>query len=217
MTAIAVARLSNPRRRGSATRLLRRVRASTEWTWCSTGHLHSYERTCRQQIGTLGNAGTVANFDVNYTPVSDEYPSQTPAQVVVQEGDTLRLVAARMWGDGNLWYLVADANGLDVSPDSVLTLGGVLTIPNEVVALSNAAHSFKPFNLSSVIGNTTPSQPVPPAPKNGGGCGVIGQILVAVGAIVVTAYLGPIIGNAIGSVGGGCRECCRLCGGQRRR
>lgn len=155
-----------------------------------------------EQVGTLTSAGLtnnpfyIANFDVNYTPVSGDYPGQAPAQVVVQEGDTLRLVASRIWGDGNLWYLIADANGLQ-DPDALLPQGQVLQIPNEVVTLANTADSFKPFNLNEVLGDTTPTQPAPPPPKNGGGCGVVGQILVTVVAIIATYYLGPAIGNAV--------------------
>jgi YD repeat-containing protein len=156
-------------------------------------------------IGSLQSDGDrfLANFDVNYTPVSEQYPSATPAQVVVQTGDTLRILAARIWGDGNLWYVIADANGLQDGPDGLLTAGQLLQIPNEVVSLANTSNTFKPFNLNQVLGDTTPTQAPPPPPQNGGGCGLVGQVLVAVVAIVVTAYLGPVIGNAVGTALGG--------------
>lgn len=31
---------------------------------------------------------------------------------VVQSGDTLQSIAAGLWGDGDLWYKIAEVNGL---------------------------------------------------------------------------------------------------------
>lgn len=141
----------------------------------------------------------IANFDVNYTPVSSNYPADTPAQVIVQAGDTLRSIATTVFGDGNLWYLIADANGLAATPDAELTdyLGWALRIPNEVVSLSNTSGSFKPYNISDALGDTTPTQPPPPVPKKKG-CGVLGQILVIVVAIVVTVFTAGAAAGAMG-------------------
>ena len=55
-----------------------------------------------QAVGSFGQlqneAGRFeANFDVNYTPVSAEYPSSAPASVIAQAGDTLRTIAARIF------------------------------------------------------------------------------------------------------------------------
>jgi hypothetical protein len=33
-----------------------------------------------------------ANFDTHYTAISPDYPSSVPAQVVVQSGETLRII-----------------------------------------------------------------------------------------------------------------------------
>jgi len=145
-------------------------------------------------IGTFGllqSEGVTfsANFDVNYEPVSDHYPTNTPSQVTVQAGDTLRAIAARIFGDGSLWYVIADANGLQVGPDAELVdqVGWSLRIPNEVLSLSNTSSSYKPFDISDALGDTTPTQPMPPPPRpQKKGCGVIGQILIIVVAIVVT-------------------------------
>jgi len=147
-----------------------------------------------------------ANFDVNYTPVSQGYPADTPANVVVQSGDTLRTIAARVFGDAGLWYLIAQANGL-TDPNSAPAAGTTLIIPNKVVSLSNTADSFKPFDLSQAISNTSPYQP-PPPPQHSG-CGVFGQILEIAVAIVVAYFtagalsgLAPAIAGAIGGVAG---------------
>ncbi|HEV7610186.1 MAG TPA: hypothetical protein VGO61_22835 [Steroidobacteraceae bacterium] len=140
-----------------------------------------------QNIGTFGqlvdSEGTIkANFDVNYTPVSGGYPSATPSEVVAHSGDTLRTLAARVFGDSNLWYVLAEANGL-TNPDEKIEAGVQLQVPNKVLSLSNNAESFKPYDASLALGDTTPTQPPP-----GGGCGVIGMIIMIVVMIVATIF-----------------------------
>lgn len=165
-------------------------------------------------IGSFGqlqsaDGAFAANFDVNYTPVSSQYPANAPAKVVVQEGDTLRIVAARVYGDSSLWYLIAQKNGL-TDPDAQLSPGTTLTIPNDVVSLPNSSSSFKPFDPAAAIGDTTPTQPAPPPPhQSGGGCGVFGQILEIAVAIVVTYFtagaatgLDAVWAGAIGGAAG---------------
>jgi YD repeat-containing protein len=129
-----------------------------------------------------------ANFDVNYTPISADYPASTPSQVIAQAGDTLRTIAARVFGDAALWYVIAEENGLS-DPNAVLVEGTALQVPNDVISLANTSTTFKPFNVSEALGDTSPTQPAPPAPKpKKKGCGVLGTILIIVVAIVVTVF-----------------------------
>lgn len=86
-----------------------------------------------------------ANFDVNFTPISSSYPGSIPTQLTVQTGDTLHSIAQRVFGDAGLWYVIAEENGL-TDPDSALETGTQLRIPNDVIALSNNASTFKPFD-----------------------------------------------------------------------
>jgi hypothetical protein len=93
---------------------------------------------------------------------------------VVSAGDTLRGIALAVFGDAQLWYLIADANGLKTDAD--LTTGRNLSIPNKVTNLRNAADTFKPYAPGAIIGDTTPTLPDPPLPQplyrpNGGGGG----------------------------------------------
>jgi YD repeat-containing protein len=145
-----------------------------------------------QQVGMSGwldsNTNMTANFDVNYTPISPTYPASVPSTYVVQQGDTLRIVAARLFGDANLWYLLAQANGLS-EPDAVIPDGRILEVPNEVISLSNSANVFKPFDIKNAIGDTTPTQPAVPAPEKKKGCGVLGMILVIAVAVVATIFI----------------------------
>lgn len=137
-------------------------------------------------VGSVTQIGGLkAKFDVNFTPISSQYPASVPASYVVQSGDTLRIIAAKVFGDAALWYVIAEANGLS-DPDGPIPEGRSLTIPNEVVTPGNNASTFKPFDIREALGDTTPTQPVIPQPRNGGVCGIIGMIIVIVVAIVVT-------------------------------
>ena len=159
-----------------------------------------------KNVGTFGqlqnsSGNFIANFDVNYTPISQTYPASVPSQTVVQAGDTLRIIAQRVFGDDSLWYLIADENGLTVSPNAALTVGEVLKIPNSVVSLHNNASTYKPFDPSEALGDTTPTQPTPPPPsQSGGGCGVLGEVLMVVVAIVVTYVTAGAASEAAGSL-----------------
>jgi len=136
-------------------------------------------------VGSSGDL-TSADFDYNYTPVSDSYPATTPSQYTVNTGDSLLSVALAVYGDSKLWYLIADANGLNAG--SALTAGQTLKIPNKITNIHNDSSTFKPYSPGDIIGDTTPNladPPPPPQPK-GGGCGVVGLIIMIVVAIVVT-------------------------------
>ena len=139
-------------------------------------------------IGTFGqlqkNGVFAANFDTNYTPITDSYPASVPSTVIAEAGETLRSIAARVFGDANLWYILADENGL-TNPDEDLPDGMQLRVPNDVISLHNTADSFKPYNSADAIGDTTPTSPPPPTPK---GCGVVGMIIMIVVMVVATIF-----------------------------
>ncbi|MFC4312678.1 DUF6531 domain-containing protein [Steroidobacter flavus] len=157
-----------------------------------------------QYIGTFGTlqAGSfAANFNTTFEPISSYYPAPAPAQVTIQAGETLRSIATRVFGDGALWYVLADANGLTIGPDDSLSdkVGWSLRVPNEVVSMTNNAGTFKPFAAADALGDTTPIQPAPPPPKSGKGCGIVGQILIIVVAIVATVLTAGALAGAAGS------------------
>ncbi|MBB4727832.1 LysM peptidoglycan-binding domain-containing protein [Xanthomonas arboricola] len=105
-------------------------------------------------------------------------------RVTVQAGDTLRGLAQRLYGNSNLWYVLAEANAID--DDSGLVAGATLNVP-DVKANTNDATTFKPFNASEAIGSTTPSLPYIPKPPESG-CGTLGMIIMVVVAVVVTYF-----------------------------
>lgn len=107
------------------------------------------------------------------------------------------------YGDSSLWYLIAEANGL--SGNSDLRVGQTLSIPNRVTAQSNNASTFKPYDPSRVVGDTSPNLPQPPA-SGGGGCGGLGQILMVVVAVVVAVYAPQMLANSIPGLFAGAGE-----------
>lgn len=125
--------------------------------------------------------------DVNplYQSISTEFPKANPTSYVTAEGDTLGRVAALVYGDSRLWYLIGDANAVDLDPGAFLSVGQTLTIPSRNTSVFNSADSFKPYDPSEIVGNTSPELPPPPAPSRGK-CGVFSQLIVIVVAVVAT-------------------------------
>jgi YD repeat-containing protein len=151
------------------------------------------------------------NFDLNYQPITSAYPGPSAGQYQVRGGDTLQGIAQASYGDASLWYLIANANGLRGDQD--LRIGQTLVIPSRVGGAHNTADTFKPYDPSKVVGDTTPNLPVPQS-DGGGGCGALGIILtivIVIVAVVVTVYtagaataaLSPLLGTVGGAIVGG--------------
>ena len=158
-----------------------------------------------------------ADFDYNYNPINDRYPATTPGTYTIREGEwvannveqTLRNVAMTVWGDGSLWYVLADANGLTTS--STLEVGQSLVIPNVVANVHNDASTFKVYNPGELIGDTTPTLPdPPPPPRDDDKCfRIVATIIVVVVTIVVAYYAtaalkawGPVAAAILGAAAG---------------
>jgi len=131
------------------------------------------------------NYADLTNFNLSYQPITNAYPGAATGQYTIRAGDTLRSIAQSAYGDGELWYQIADAN--DIRSDSDLRVGQTVMIPNRVASAHNTSSSFKPYDPSKVVGDTTPNLPVPQQ-DDGGGCGPIGQIVMIVVAVVATIY-----------------------------
>ena len=132
-------------------------------------------------------------FSFGYQPIDGNYPAGSPGTYAVQTNDTLQSIAKGAYGDGNLWYLIADANGLMSNAD--LRAGQVLTIPSRVTS-ANSANTFKPYDPSK-IANDTPTMMARPQDE-GGGCGAVGQIIMVVVAVVATIYTAGAAAGAMG-------------------
>jgi YD repeat-containing protein len=149
-------------------------------------------------LGSSGGSGAdlvPGNFATTYTSTTASGVAEAPRVYVVANGDTLQSIAKMVWGDSKLWYLIADANGL--SGAGALASGTQLTLPVRVNTVSNDFKTFKLYDPSALIGETTPTLP-PPAAADGG-CGTIGQIIVIVVAVVVTIYSAGLLAGPAGT------------------
>ncbi|OJZ07381.1 MAG: hypothetical protein BGP22_17795 [Variovorax sp. 67-131] len=144
-----------------------------------------------------------ASFGFGYRPIDEGHPAATPGSYAVREGDTLQGIAKSVYGDSSLWYLLAEANG--VASGSELQRGQVLIVPTHVSSANNAS-TFKPYDPSKIIGDTSPALMAMPGGGGKEGCGGFGQVIVAVVAVVVAAvtqqwYLTSVL-NVSGGIAG---------------
>jgi hypothetical protein len=163
--------------------------------------LHYYFDGVR--IGDVGNEGAVrADFDQNADDPGGRGHDPAPGRYTVEAGDTLASVAQSLWGDANLWWRLAEANGL--SGAETLIAGQSLTVPQGVVRTGNHAATFRPYDPGKTQGDLAPLVPRPQAAApRGGDCGAFGAILLVVVAVAVTAILAPpLVGNAATATAG---------------
>ena len=161
-------------------------------------------------VGGADGGSTYADFDQAFDAVNASNAGNGTARYTVRSGDSLQSIAASLFGDASLWYIIGEANGLTSS--SALSAGQSLTIPGKIANFHNNADTFRPYDASKAIGDTAPTTPRPP--KKANSCGVFGQILLAAIAIAVTAIIAPAgaplltqIGAAVaGSVASQCRR-----------
>ncbi|MCJ0764510.1 LysM peptidoglycan-binding domain-containing protein [Variovorax terrae] len=143
-----------------------------------------------------------ADFDQNYQPINATYPSSSASSYTVREGESLQSIARSVWGDASLWYLIADANGLQgTQPGVALTANTVLAIPNKVTNIHNTSQTFRPYDAGKAIGDTSPTIPNPPPAGDDDDCGGLGEIIMIVVAIVVVINGGPDISEYFAEIG----------------
>lgn len=163
-----------------------------------TGYVESVkDRTTGAPDVTSGNAGlfrngtntgasSYADFSQSLEPFNSNQQGSSGGTYSVQTGDTLRSIAGAVYGDSNLWYRIAEANGL--SSNSALTEGQSLILPTGVSKSTHNATTLTPYDPAEAMGDTLPTTPKPPkAPK----CGTFGVILMIVVAVAVAAVVGP--------------------------
>ncbi len=72
-----------------------------------------------------------ADFALSLDAISSYGQGSSYGGYTARTGDALAGIAASLWGDANLWYKLAEANGL--SAGSVLSEGQLLTVPAGVM------------------------------------------------------------------------------------
>ncbi|RHW16875.1 LysM peptidoglycan-binding domain-containing protein [Sphingomonas gilva] len=167
--------------------------------------LHYYFDGVR--IGDVGNDwGIRADFDQNADDPGGREHDAAPGRYTVQAGDTLASVAASLWGDANLWWRLAEANGL--SGAETLAPGQSLTVPQGVTRTGNHASTFRPYDPGKAQGDLAPIKAKPQAAAGkDDGCGGIGAILLIAVAVAVTVWIAPqitpVLTKALGSATAG--------------
>ena len=138
-------------------------------------------------------AKTYADFSQSTTLINSYAQGSSGGDYVVRAGDTLQSVAASLWGNADLWYKLAEVNGL--SGASQLVEGQSLTVPIGVVSNAHNSGTFKPYDAGKALGDLSPTTPKPP--KKPGGCGMLGTLIVAAIAIAVTLIIKVPVANFI--------------------
>lgn len=160
-------------------------------------------RTATPGSGAFFNGASsstnAADFDLAYDAVNSYTQGSNAGMYIVQAGDTLSGIAASLWGDSALWYKLAEVNGL--TAESELPEGLPLIIPSGVVRDTNNASTFKPYDPNEVMGNLSPTATAPP--KKGGGCGVIGTIILVIVAVIVTIWTAGAAAGVFGALATG--------------
>ncbi|MCF6437002.1 putative Ig domain-containing protein [Pseudoalteromonas sp. MMG022] len=146
----------------------------------------------------LGNVSKSGNMTVKQNHfATTEQTSSTSAMHPVRSGDTLRSLAKAYYGSEDLWYVIADANGLGFG--SELQPGTTLEIPGRASEF-NGHDAFSPINLSEAIGDTTPEMPyVPPPPQ--AGCNALASVVMIAVAVVSTIYTAGAAANLMVGTG----------------
>ncbi|WEJ99467.1 MAG: LysM domain-containing protein [Candidatus Sphingomonas phytovorans] len=163
------------------------------------------DRNAPRDKGGFRNGRPVesADFDQNFQPINASYPGPVAAMYTARNGDTLQSIARAAWGDANLWYLIADANGL--TGNATLVAGQALSIPNKVTNFHNTSETFRVYNPGEAIGDAmptlpaAPTMPAPPPPKKNG-CGILGAILLAAVAVAVTLVIKVPVSKFFGTL-----------------
>ncbi|WP_284219220.1 LysM peptidoglycan-binding domain-containing protein, partial [Agaribacter marinus] len=138
-----------------------------------------------QYLGELKENGDINVKSAHLQSVNPNSATSSRRHTI-RDGETLRTLANQFYGDANLWYVIADANGLTQSADGKLTAGQSINIP-EQANTSNRFDTFTPYNVAEVIGDTTPNVPyIPPPPE--AGCNALASIIIIAIVIIVTVY-----------------------------
>jgi YD repeat-containing protein len=135
------------------------------------------------------------DFDTSYDPINGLNYDSTASTYTVAAGDTLESIAQQVWGDSSFWYMIADANGL--SSDADLTTGMDLVLPDKIHDIHNSSTTYQVYDPNEATGDTSPTVP---RVHNHGGCGIVGEIVMAVVAVVVTYFTAGAASGLIGTM-----------------
>ncbi|WP_237057157.1 DUF6531 domain-containing protein [Microbulbifer sediminum] len=130
--------------------------------------------------------------------IGEDYPSGAVTSVAAVDGDNLQSIAARVYGNPSLWFVLAEANGLD--PSQPIKGGVRITVPNSVETGRIDADTHKVYNENDIIGSTLPNLKTP---DSGDDCGNILMIIIVVVIAVVATIVTAGAAGALLAAGGG--------------
>lgn len=130
-----------------------------------------------------------------------------PASYRVNAGDSLRDIAEAVYGDGQLWHLIADANSLAFQADEPLPAGEQgksYRVPEGAAAVGNRADSFRAYHPGAIIGDFTPEVVLRPVDDDRpwwASALVTGVTLLIqrAGTAVLTPVMGPVGASMLAS------------------
>ena len=161
----------------------------------NTGRFFFYHEG--HSLADIGDSG------INISPIDTEYlAGDNPTNYTIAGNETLYQIAKNIYGDSSLWYVIADANGLQMGPMdqfSASDTGRALRIPAKDLPLKNNATTFNAYNPGEIIGDLTPELQVPPPPPPPKKPCFVEQLVVIVVAVAVTAWTGGAAAGLLGS------------------
>lgn len=146
-------------------------------------------------VGETGNTegdidGNVTLLDTGRYNLMQAYGDSLPASAItfytVQQGDDLQSIAGAVYGNPSLWFILAEANGLE--PGAPLSEGQRLQIPNTIESGRLTADTHMVYDEGEIIGSTLPN--LKSDPPGGGGCGGFLAIIIVIIIIIVVVYTG---------------------------
>lgn len=159
-------------------------------------------------IGEIGNndeGDQYAELDTGrynlVQKLDDSFPTPTISSYSIRRGDTLQSIALSMYGNASLWFVLADANGLQGS--SELKEGTRLTVPTHVSSGRLTSDAHVQYSDSAIIGSTLPNLKSPPPKKKNGCVQILVIILVVIVAVVAAIFTAGIGGAIVGAAGAG--------------
>ncbi|NRR31473.1 LysM peptidoglycan-binding domain-containing protein [Oxalobacteraceae bacterium] len=166
--------------------------STTSYWYDADGHIMSRKEDANSIFSMVVNGNVLGNetrtidnyLGQNWVSAISSVYGAGPSVYTVQGGETIRAIAQRIWGDSNLWYMIADLNGLKA--DATLTAGQVLKIPARINTIHNDYQTWQPYNAGAAMGDTMPIA----APGDANGCGVMGNLVttsIAIAATYVTS------------------------------
>lgn len=150
------------------------------------------------ESGTDRSSNVQAQVDTGrynlVTKLGEDYPGTSITDYTVRSGDSLQSIAAAFYGNPSLWFVIAEANGLDATQQ--LKEGQRIQLPNTIKTGRLTADTHVVYDQGEIVGSTLPN-----LKSKKSGCGGFLAILIIVVIAVVAFYavgaLAGVIGNAL--------------------